>query len=184
MNPGRIETYTHSDGTTQNKGSCTVRVDCQTEFGAKTDVFKAFCKRAALLCYGAQSEIYADVIVTFPELEQERLDLEKTMQEKVTVQRIVIVTLMRAVCEKEPEPSALSKLLKTLPLKRVEMPLFEASQVTEPADLNLVDLTMIKEARFNPIDKNNMLRRHCNCGPHQECNVCGDTINDGFGNRV
>jgi len=134
---GRTETYKHSDGTTENKGVCVVKIECQSEFGAKVEAFKTFCKHAAMLCYGAQSEIWADVIVMFPELEQERLDLEKVMKEKITVKRIVIVTLMQDVWVKQEEK--LSKVLQFLKAKRVEMPLFEVSPVTEPAYMPVVD---------------------------------------------
>jgi hypothetical protein len=144
---GRTETYTHSDMTTANKGSCIVRIDCKTEFGAKTDAFISFCKRAAMLCYGAQSEIYTDVIVMFPELEQARLDLEGVLKEKIAVKRIVIVTLLKDVWEKE-------KPIEILPLaerKRIKFPLFEI------ADKPDIPFTSINEVRFDPIKKDQEL---------------------------
>jgi hypothetical protein len=162
---GRVETYTHSDGTTENKGVCVVRIDCQSEFGAKVEAFKAFCKHAAMLCYGAQSEIWADVIVMFPELEQERLDLEEVLKEKITIKRIVIVTLIQDVWVK-PVENPLKSIVDRLKLKRVEMPLFEVSPVIEPASMPLVN-----EVRFKSIENGPV----CDCKPNEGCDLCRGT---------
>ena len=58
MMAGRIEAYIHSDSTTESKGGVLLDVRCETDFGAKTDVFKDFCKKVAILFYA-----YFDVSV-------------------------------------------------------------------------------------------------------------------------
>jgi translation elongation factor EF-Ts len=166
---GRVETYTHSDGTTQNKGCCIIRIDCQSEFGAKVEAFKAFCKHAAMLCYGAQSEIWADVIAMFPDLEQERLKLEEVMKEKITIKRIVIVTLVQDVWVKPEEK--LSKVLEFMKAKRVDMPLFETSSVTEPADMAIVN-----EVRYAPIEREESLLACEENDGCDNCDACKDSL--------
>lgn len=111
---GRIEVYVHSDTVTENKGGCIVKVTCETDFGARTDKFKAFAKKCAQYCYGAGSEDWAKVTDsrTFPELELLRKDLEKELGEKVTVQDI---TLLYVNPPREPKPQPpLSLKVRTL----------------------------------------------------------------------
>jgi translation elongation factor EF-Ts len=57
MKPGRIETYVHSDLTTQNKGVGVVRVLTETDFAARDEQFKLFAARAAMIAFvvGAMS---------------------------------------------------------------------------------------------------------------------------------
>jgi hypothetical protein len=90
---GRIEVYMHSDISTQNKGGCLVRVMCLSEPGSKTDEFKAFCKQAAMLCYGAGARSWKNTIEMFPELETKRAVLQDTLKEPVKVTKIATVTL-------------------------------------------------------------------------------------------
>ena len=98
---GRIEVYVHSDSTTENKGAIAVKVTTTTDFAARTDVFKAFAKKAAMLTYGAlpmrnyvaASDIWHMVIAKFPELEDERKQVERELKEPVTVCGVALLRL-------------------------------------------------------------------------------------------
>lgn len=90
---GRIETYIHSDKSTPNKGGALVRVLSQTDFAAKTVEFIDFAKRAARLAYAAEATDWIETIEVFPDVETARLELEKQLKEKVTVDLIRVITL-------------------------------------------------------------------------------------------
>ena len=92
--PGRIETYTHSDSTTENKGACIVKIACETDFGAKTDEFKAFCKYAARMIYAAGTpKTIDDVIVLFPEFKEHHEATVEALKEFVLVRDFKILLL-------------------------------------------------------------------------------------------
>ncbi|AXQ68795.1 hypothetical protein HOU00_gp330 [Caulobacter phage CcrPW] len=98
MSVGRISTYTHSDKITPNKGAAVVKVTCQTDFAAKTDEFIAFADKVAKFSFASlvvAGDIsgWKQVIESFPDLEEERQALSKTLKETVTVEDIVILTL-------------------------------------------------------------------------------------------
>ena len=90
---GRIESYLHSDNSTQNKGCAMVKVECVTDFAARTDGFKAFAEKVAKLAYGADAETWTDVITLFPDLEAERESLSKSLRETISVTEIKILKL-------------------------------------------------------------------------------------------
>ena len=90
---GRIETYTHSDNTTPNKGGIIVKVECDTDFAAKTPEFIAFCRLVARRAYGASAVVWEDVTNAFPELADELNSLEKLLKEKIRISEIVILRL-------------------------------------------------------------------------------------------
>lgn len=90
---GRIESYLHSDNTTKNKGGALVEVICQTDFGAKTEEFIQFCKKAAKFAYGAQKGTWSGVTEVFPELEEERAVLAKELKETIAIRKIEILNL-------------------------------------------------------------------------------------------
>jgi translation elongation factor EF-Ts len=92
MRTGRIETYIHSDSTTQNKGAAVVTVLSQTDFAAKTDEFITFAKSAAKLAFAANTTEWAEVIEAFPHIEEERVALTKELRETILVE-IVLVKL-------------------------------------------------------------------------------------------
>lgn len=85
---GRIEVYLHSDGVTQNKGGAMVEVTCQTDFGAKSPEFLNFAKFAARMAYGFEAKTWQDLINLVPEVYDKKVELEKTLGEKVTVRQI------------------------------------------------------------------------------------------------
>ena len=93
MTTGRIESYIHSDKTTPNKGAALVRVTSDTDFAAKTPEFVDFAKNAAKLAFAAQVESWADVVLAFPHVEEERVALEKTLREKIVVDKISLLAL-------------------------------------------------------------------------------------------
>ena len=90
---GRIETYTHSDSITPNKGAAVVKIECDTDFGAKTAEFIAFARLVARRAYGASAVIWQNVINAFPEMESERKSVEKMLKEKINVSEIAVVKL-------------------------------------------------------------------------------------------
>lgn len=94
-NAGRIECYLHSDSTTPNKGGVMYRVACQTDFAAKTPEFIEFAKKIGKFIYACphKSQLWRMVCATFPELEQERVELEKKLKEKIDVYNITRVAL-------------------------------------------------------------------------------------------
>jgi translation elongation factor EF-Ts len=99
--PGRIEVYTHSDNSTENKGALMVKVTTATDFAARTDIFKAFARKAAMLAYGAlpmrnymaASDVWSMVTCKFPELEAERQQVERELHEPVTVTHMALLRL-------------------------------------------------------------------------------------------
>jgi translation elongation factor EF-Ts len=93
MSAGRIESYTHNDSITQNKGGAMVKVACETDFAAKTDEFIAFCVEAAKMAYAAGEESWAAVIEAFPFIEDKRVALEATLKEEIAVTRIAVFIL-------------------------------------------------------------------------------------------
>ena len=90
---GRIEVYMHSDGVTQNKGGAMVEVTCQTDFGAKSPEFLSFAKLAARMAYGFEAKTQQDLINLVPEVYDKKLELEKTLGEKVTIRQIARMTI-------------------------------------------------------------------------------------------
>lgn len=93
QNCGRIETYMHSDSITRNKGGCLVRVLSQTDFAAKTDQFTKFCKKAAQMLYGFKKDTWEKLLKEYPDIEQDRLNLEKELGERITVDQVLIMDL-------------------------------------------------------------------------------------------
>jgi translation elongation factor EF-Ts len=93
MEAGRIESYLYSDGITENKTGSLVKVTCQTDFAARTFEFREFAQRIARLVCGFQAETYDQLKVQMPAIEQERLNLEATLKEKVTVTTISLIKL-------------------------------------------------------------------------------------------
>ncbi len=91
--PGRIDTYVHSDSITANKGATVVRVTSQTDFAAKTDVFIAFSKKVAKMCFASGETEWEKIIQIFPDMETERVTLAATLKEQITVETIVTITL-------------------------------------------------------------------------------------------
>ena len=61
MNGKRIESYLHSDNSTENKGGSLIELKCETDFGARTDEFKAFAKKIAQLAFGSLSACEATI---------------------------------------------------------------------------------------------------------------------------
>jgi translation elongation factor EF-Ts len=86
MTAGRIETYTHSDKSTANKGVAVVGVYCQTDFAAKTPEFIAFCKELAKFAYASEEyPSWYEICDTFPSILRQHYELEKLLKETVTI---------------------------------------------------------------------------------------------------
>lgn len=90
---GRIETYIHSDNITANKGGVILCVKCDTDFAARTQEFIEFSQKAAKRVYGADARTWEEVIEIFPDIEVERVDLQKKIREKIVIQDIKILKL-------------------------------------------------------------------------------------------
>ena len=99
---GRIETYVHSDSTTEGKGAVIIKVTTDSDFAARTEQFKAFAKQAAMISYGALGhmrrfvagpDIWVMIIAKFPDLEAQRRDLERELGEAVQVTEVAILRL-------------------------------------------------------------------------------------------
>lgn len=93
MTVGRIQTYIHSDKTTPNKGGAMIRVTSDTDFAAKTPEFIEFAELAAKHVFAVQAESWANVVLAFPDTEEKRVALEKTLREKIVVDNISVMVL-------------------------------------------------------------------------------------------
>lgn len=102
--PGRIETYIHSDGTTQDKGGAMVEVTCQTDFVAKTPEFIAFAKKVAKMAYATSGNVaqyqqemakvtWKDIVELFPDLENDRLALSSEIKESIDLKQAIVLAL-------------------------------------------------------------------------------------------
>ena len=94
---GRIEVYIHSDSTTKNKGMCAIKVETQTDFAARTEDFIKFCSKAAMMSYGIVANntdaTWTNVANEYPTIETVRLELEKSLKERITVSEITVMKL-------------------------------------------------------------------------------------------
>ena len=88
---GRIETYTHSDKSVPNKGGAMVRVNCVTDFAARTDQFINFSKAVAKMAFASQAATWEDLIAAYPDLEDHRIEVSDTIREKVTIDQIALM---------------------------------------------------------------------------------------------
>lgn len=93
MRAGRIGSYIHSDSITAAKGGAMVCMLCDTDFGARTDAFMAFADRAARMAYAASAADWAGVVSVFPEMEDERLALSRSLKESVTMSEVSVLGL-------------------------------------------------------------------------------------------
>ena len=90
---GRIETYIHSDTSVPNKGGSLVEVKCATDFAARTIQFATFAKDVAKMAYASGKTEWAEVIAIFPNMEDHRKEVSDVIGERVTVEKIVILTV-------------------------------------------------------------------------------------------
>lgn len=92
MKYGRVETYVHSDEVTENKGACIVSVRCQSEAAARTAEFKKFCEKAAMRHYAA-AVVGVPVDEVFPEMAEDKADLEKALKEQIVITGVTVMQL-------------------------------------------------------------------------------------------
>ncbi len=88
---GRIEVYTHSDKSVPNKGGAMVCVRCVTDFAARTDQFINFSKEVAKMVFASQATSWGDLISVYLELEDHRVEVSDTIQEKVSIDQIALM---------------------------------------------------------------------------------------------
>ncbi len=90
---GRVESYIHCDNITANKGGAMVRVNCDTDFAARTPGFVSFSKLCAIRAYASGATTYEGLIDMFPDVEESRVDLSRSLKEKIDVDMISIISL-------------------------------------------------------------------------------------------
>ena len=99
---GRIESYVHSDSTTENKGAVIIKLTTDSDFAARTAEFKAFAKQAAMMAFGALGHMrlflaaqdgWTMIIAKFPDLEDQRRALERELREAVQITQVTVLRL-------------------------------------------------------------------------------------------
>lgn len=90
MSAYRIETYTHSDGMTENKAGAMVKVSAQTDFATRTDVFKELCRKVAKLACGFQTEDL-ESIYRNTDLEDDVKRVSAELKEEIKIEAIVFM---------------------------------------------------------------------------------------------
>ena len=91
--PGRVEAYTHSDESIPNKIGCLVEVTCDSDFGAKTEEFSAFCKHVAMMICGHMARNWNELVDQRPCMMQEKKEVEEKIGERVEVTRIALILI-------------------------------------------------------------------------------------------
>lgn len=91
--PGRIESYLHSDLTTKNKHGSLVKVECETDFGARSEEFIRLCKRIAMYACGSQTCDIDAVFATFPYLEDDLKETSNKLKENIKVTDVYIMQI-------------------------------------------------------------------------------------------
>ena len=81
----------HSDASLENKAGCLVEVTCDSDFSAKTDEFKAFCKRVAMLVCGHMVKSWNELVDLEPSILEDRQEVEQKIGERVEVTRIALI---------------------------------------------------------------------------------------------
>ena len=94
---GRVETYVHSDLHTANKGGAMILVECETDFAARTDIFKGFAHECAKMFYAASHmhgcPTWEDVIEMFPDMIEVKANVETELGEKIVIKQTAILTV-------------------------------------------------------------------------------------------
>ena len=98
---GRIESYTHSDSITENKGGSLIKLVCQTDFAARTDEFKSLSSYVAKMAYAAfassvgSAEAFRqqDLYDVFPEVKEKIEETSKLLKEEIKIFEIVVIVI-------------------------------------------------------------------------------------------
>lgn len=90
---GRIESYIHSDGATDNKAGAMVRVLCQTDYAAKTQPFIDFCKKVAKMTCGFDVVSWPALVEAFPTIEKDREEISEKIGEEIKVVHVFTMKL-------------------------------------------------------------------------------------------
>jgi translation elongation factor EF-Ts len=88
---GRVEAYFHSDSTTQHKGGAMVTVLCDSEAGARTEVFIRFARLTAKMAYASSATCWFDIAQMFPEMTGELNTTQVALGEHVIMTRAVVM---------------------------------------------------------------------------------------------
>lgn len=90
---GRIETYSHSDSITQNKGAAMVTVISDSEAGARTREFVKFTGLIAKYAYASSATCWFDIVQAYPTMLKELNDIRIALGEDIHVSRVVVMKL-------------------------------------------------------------------------------------------
>jgi translation elongation factor EF-Ts len=88
---GRVESYSHSDSITQNKGGSLVKVTCDSEAGSRTREFITFVKMVARYAYASSAQSWDSMKLVYPALEQDLLRICAVLNEHVAVDEVVVM---------------------------------------------------------------------------------------------
>ena len=92
VTPSRIAAYTHNVSAV-NCGGALVRVAAQTDFATNSEDFKEFCDFLAKMVFAAQEVTWSVIVAGLPHVEERRLELQKTLKEKVwLLDAVLLVT--------------------------------------------------------------------------------------------
>jgi len=70
-----------------------VLITSNTDFAAKTAEFIAFSGKVAMMAYAVKAENWDTIIEAVPEMEEERLALQKSLRETITIEQISVMSL-------------------------------------------------------------------------------------------
>ena len=93
MKAGIVTTYVHGDNVTENKGAAVAKVTCRSDFAARTPQFGEFAKRVAKLGYAASFDEELPMAEQFPEIEDERKQLERDLKEEIVIEEVLVSRL-------------------------------------------------------------------------------------------
>lgn len=96
-NNGRIAVYLHRSRVGVPIGGTLIEILCDSDFGAATDECARFADTAARLAHGIGAKRWSDVVAGYPDVdpspELQRIALSKALKERISIGRIVNLTL-------------------------------------------------------------------------------------------
>lgn len=133
---GRIETYTHSDASLQNKCGSIVRVTCQSEQGAKTEEFIGFCKDVAKYACSFDMDTWDKLVSIYPDIGVKKDEIQKVLKEKIQVQEIILLAVTPKVVKFDYEAT---KAVKFVDSNNATLQLSVDSVVKKESDISIFD---------------------------------------------
>lgn len=132
-----VTSYIHSDKSTHNKGGSLVVVNADTDFATRTASFVEFANKIAKYAYAFSSKNYEDLVTKASEasldLEVDRIELQKTLKEKIWVSNIKV--------SNPDQPVEEDKMAEeTKPEATPELPTIDYSEVMSLQDARIAAL--------------------------------------------